>query len=264
MKQIEAEQKKRKKRKIYQNIEKEEKEMKKESKVDLYPLFKNKDKSVYINSTAIGSYFGVSAQDINKIFLELEWIQKKDKWWTCTEHGINYGGREQYNPKNRQKYVVWKEDIVNNSILNKYVNDFKESKNKVKIAKTYKEKVYKGAMYEEYVADYFRNNGHTVWEHGKEKGVKDGGMDLFVKDGRNIYFVQCKNWENWKINLDKVQAIQTKIRNILKEKPQWFQLMKDYNMKIMYVAPKDCLTKGAYRYIKENNNILEFRKIEIK
>jgi len=216
----------------------------------------------YVNVSDIAKHFHVEVNEINKLFINLGWITQSGKWYLTTSIGKNLGGIEKYNNNYKQKYVVWENDILNNKILISNIEKVKQE-NKSKIAKTYKEKKDKGDSYEDYIAEYFRNLGHTVWEHGKEKGVNDGGLDLFIKDGRTIYFVQCKNWDSWKINLDKVQAIQTKMRNILIQKPQWAKLMKDYEKKIMYVAPKDCLTKGAYKYIQDNKHILEFKKIEI-
>jgi len=216
----------------------------------------------HITSTDIAQHFEISSQDINKILSELGWISKKDKWWIATIYGKKHGAIEQYNPKNKQKYVVWKDDVFFNEILIKHIDDFKIKTINNKVAKTKKEKLEKGAMYEIYVANHFRELGHIVYEHGREKGVEDGGMDLFVKDGQNIYFVQCKNWSTWKIDLNTIQATQMKIQNLLNKKRDWKELFKNYKSKIMFVAPSG-LEKGAYRYIEENSDELEFRKIEI-
>jgi len=35
-------------------------------------------------------------------------------------------------------------------------------------------------------------------------------------------------------------------------------------MKILYVTPKECLTKSAYKYIEENKEVIEYRIISIK
>jgi HJR/Mrr/RecB family endonuclease len=104
--------------------------------------------------------------------------------------------------------------------------EFKENKKAVKVEKSTntlsnEEKKIKGDEYEKFVAEHFRKEGYYVWEHGQEKGKQDGGIDLFIKKGKDTYFVQCKNWENWKINHDTVQAVQTKVRNYMTENPNW-------------------------------------------
>lgn len=38
----------------------------------------------------------------------------------------------------------------------------------------------KGDEYEEYIAKYYRFKNYYVIENGKEKGKKDGGIDLLV------------------------------------------------------------------------------------
>jgi len=132
------------------------------------------------------------------------------------------------------------------------------------IKMTYKEKKEKGDKYEKFVASYFKKQGYYVWEHGKDKGVEDSGVDLFMRKDEYIYFVQCKDWENWKLDHNTVQAIQTKIRNFLKKEEPLRKLTNGYNQKILYVTSKRCLTAGAYRYIEENSEILEYQVVPIE
>jgi Holliday junction resolvase-like predicted endonuclease len=135
------------------------------------------------------------------------------------------------------------------------LNVFKESKN------TKKEK---GNEYENYVANFFREQGYYVWEHGKEKGVQDSSIDLIVKRDENIYFIQCKNWEKWKIDHKEVKATRTDVRDYLKNNESFYNIIKNYKQKILYVTSKECLTTGAYKYIEENKDILEYQVIPIE
>jgi len=221
-------------------------------------------------------HFDITSKKLYEILNLLKWVIKSERrGWVATELGVNKGALQR--SMRGTDYVIWNSNIKNNSELINAIKGFKETKkvkktNDIDLYKefknskpkklTNKEKKEKGDIYERYVAEYFRNNGNTVWEHGKEKGVEDGGMDLFVKDGRNIYFVQCKDWSKWKIDLNTVQATQTKIANLLKQYPQWKNIFDGYNQKILFVAPSG-LEKGAYKYIEENSDELEFRKIEI-
>lgn len=150
--------------------------------------------------------------------------------------------------KNKKNY--WK---YNNAQTKKY-----EQRN------IYQDNIRKGKDYEEYIANYFRENGYYVWEHGKEKGVKDSSIDLIIKNEEYIYFVQCKNWEKWKIDHKEVKATRTDVREYLKSNEEFYNMIKNYKQKILYITSKDCLTKGAYTYIEENREILEYQVIPME
>ncbi len=126
------------------------------------------------------------------------------------------------------------------------------------------EKKEKGDEYEKYIADFFRKNGYYVWEHGKEKGMQDSSIDLIIKREEYIYFVQCKNWERWKIDHKEVKATRTDVRDYLKSNEEFYNMIKNYKQKILYVTSKNCLTAGAYTYIEENKEILEYKVIPME
>ncbi|MGD9718800.1 MAG: restriction endonuclease [Sulfurimonadaceae bacterium] len=156
--------------------------------------------------------------------------------------------------------VAQKRGIIQEPGVIKEIGEVQKESKKL----SHEEKKEKGELYEKYVANYFRNEGYYVWEHGEEKGRRDGGIDLFIKKGNETFFVQCKNWENWKISQNTVQAVQTKIRNYMQENPNLTKLLNGKNKKILYVMPKPILTKAAYAYIKNNHEILDFKIIPIK
>jgi len=212
------------------------------------------------NTTKIAEHFNISARELNKIFEELEWIYKKDRWWLATELGEKQGAKEYYDVKRKTKYIKWDSNVKNN---NELINKISK-KQKIKQKITNKEKKEKGDIYEEYIANFFREQGYVVWEHGKEKGVQDSSIDLIIKKEQYIFFVQCKNWDKWKINHKEVKATRTDVREYLKKNQVLWNLIKDYKTKILYITPKECLTKGAYTYIKENNDIVEYQIIPKK
>ena len=161
-----------------------------------------------------------------------------------------------------EKKIIKKEEKEN--YYKSIENIVEEEKKYTKPKMSYAEKIKKGKEYEAYIANYFRENGWTVWEHGKEKGRKDKSIDLIIKKDRKIYFVQCKNWESWKITHKEVKATRQDIREYIKTNKDFWQTIKDYENKILYVTSKECLTKGAYRYIQENKDILEYQVIPMK
>jgi len=226
--------------------------------------YENKNQEETMNTTKIAEHFNLSARELNKIFEELQWIYKKDKWWLATELGKKQGAKEFYDVKRKTKYIKWNINIINNDKLKEKIN-FKESPiTEKKTRFSNKEKKQKGDRYEEYIANFFKEQGYTVWEHGKEKGVHDSSIDLIIKKEKYIYFVQCKNWNNWKINHKEVKATRTDVREYLKKNQTLWSLIKNYKSKILYITPKECLTKSAYTYIKENSEIVEYQTIPMK
>ena len=229
---------------------------------------KNHNQEKIVNTTKIAEHFNISARELNKIFEELEWIYKKDRWWLATELGEKQGAKEYYDVKRKTKYIKWDSSVKDNSeLIDKISNKKpKQNDNKQETEKkmTNKEKKEKGDAYEAYIANFFREQGYVVWEHGKEKGVHDSSIDLIIKKEQCIFFVQCKNWDKWKINHKEVKATRTDVREYLKKNKILWNLIKDYNNKILYITPKECLTKSAYTYIKENSEIVEYQVIPIK
>jgi len=246
-----------------------------------------------MNTTKIAEHFNISARELNKIFEELQWIYKKDRWWLATEIGEERGAKELYDIKRKIKYIKWNPNIKNNSeLINKIYNkkhkqnenikqqtkkkekqsnyhvemptvEQEETKYKNTPKMTNKEKKGKGDKYEEYIAKFFREQGYYVWEHGKEKGMLDSSIDLFIKKDNYIFFVQCKNWDKWKINHKEVKATRTDVRDYLQKEKILWELIKDYQSKILYVTPRECLTRSAYTYIKENQELVEYQVIPI-
>jgi len=230
-----------------------------------FMIKKNRDiqynKDDYISLSKLAKEFNTTNKDLENMLIELNYIKKKEKWIMPTIKGKSLGAVEKYNAKTKTKYTMFPKDMKIKitreeeaiaNIINKIQNEPKEKR------MTSKEK---GDAYEEYIANYFRELKYTVWEHGKEKGVKDSGIDLFIKKEKYIYFVQCKNWNTWKINHKEVKATRTDVREYLQKNKNIWNIIKNYNMKILYVTPKKCLTPGAYKYIEENKEIVEHQVI---
>ena len=265
-----------KKKKLYKDLAKEaenklkeyryENRKKRNNDINMYnTIHKQKKEEIYISTSDIAKIFNQHVPKIYEVFYLLKWIEKKDEWVITTPAGEINGAKQLYNNKSKQKYVMWDIKVLENKELKNIIESLKiqEKKDIQQKAMTQEEKKEKGDFYEAYVANFFREQGYYVWEHGKEKGVEDGGLDLLVKIDKLIYYVQCKNWEKWKIDHNNVQATQTKIRNLLKKEEHLRKLTSPYQQKILYITPKKCLTAGAYRYIEENNDILEHQVIPV-
>ena len=181
-------------------------------------LFTSKGESKnYLTVTQIAQHFKIEPAELNTIFASLKWSYKKDKWWIATEQGIAKGAKQLYHTASKTKYLKWDESIKKDFELIRAVKEFKE--NQQFKATTPKEK---GNRYEAFIADHYRRLGYVVWEHGKEKGRKDRGIDLIVKKGKEVTFIQCKNWKEstrFKIDHKEVKASRTEAKAFMKENP---------------------------------------------
>jgi len=212
----------------------------------------------YSSVTDIANFFDIKPPELNKIFFKLGWAEKSNTWWILTPAGEKQGGKQEY--ANKKKYIKWDNKIKTNVNLLNTIKEFKNSKiNKTK-KMTNKEK---GDRYEAFIAEHFRELGYYVWEHGKEKGVKDKSIDLIVKKDKDFLFIQCKDWNTWKINHKEVKATRSDLREYLKNKPEFWNLIKNHELKLLYITSKECLTPGAYRYIEENKKIVDYKVIPI-
>ena len=83
-------------------------------------------------------------------------------------------------------------------------------------------------------------------EHGKEKGLKDSNIDIFIMNKTEAFFMQCKFYKskNSKVDHNMVKGTRTDIREYMKINKEFTKLIKD-RKKILYVIPKECLTPSA-------------------
>lgn len=59
--------------------------------------------------------------------------------------------------------------------------------------------------FEQLVGEAFRLKGYRVMENGG--GAPDGGVDLVLNKGQEIYLVQCKQWKAFKVGVDVVREL---------------------------------------------------------
>ena len=209
----------------------------------------------YSTVTEISKHFKVTPAQLNIIFQQLKWSERKQKWIVLTDLGEYHGGKECYNVQSKSKYIRWKKSIVDNIELIKKVEEFKTVKHK-----SNKEK---GEEYESFISEYYKNKGYFVWEHGKEKGRLDQGIDLIVKKDKEIIFIQCKNWnENTKFKIDhvRVKASRAEARQFMLNNP----LFKGYKNKFRYTLSSNCIAPSAIKYIEETNGLFDYEIIEMK
>lgn len=212
----------------------------------------------YLTVTEIAKSFEVSAVELNHIFSDLKWAYKENRWWLATELGISLGAKQCYHTKSKVKYIQWHEAITKEFVLINAIKRLKESPKTKEL--TSKEK---GELYETFVAEHYKQLDYFVWEHGKEKGKLDGGIDLIVKKKKEIIFIQCKNWkENTRFKIDhvRVKASRAEARQFMKSNP----LFVGYKMKFRYTLSNDCMHPSAIKYIEENSELFDYEVLSMK
>ena len=106
---------------------------------------------------------------------------------------------KEYRYENRKKRLYDKEETAQvieklkqmnkqRDIYNSIHKEETETINESEIIKksSYQVNKEKGDMYEKYIADYYREQGYTISEHGQDNGRKDKGIDVIAKKEKEI------------------------------------------------------------------------------
>ncbi|MBN2767508.1 MAG: restriction endonuclease [Campylobacterales bacterium] len=137
-----------------------------------------------------------------------------------------------------------------------FFDDAKRKAQQSKKKTSYKEKVAKGCDYEAFVSDYYKAQGYVVYEHGKEKGREDGGIDIIVMKDKMIYFLQCKNWsENhrYKITHKDIKVFRTEARDFITSNGL-FEARQD-DIRLRFVVSGNILDKSALYALEGDKNL---------
>ena len=119
----------------------------------------------------------------------------------------------------------------------------------------------KGDMYEKYIADYYKEQGYTIAEHGQDNGRKDKGIDVIAKKEKELLLIQCKNWnENNKLTHSEIKEIRMNMIDFLSKHEMYDNLCK-VTKKI--ITPYYILDRSAEYYLKEINYDINYKVIPI-
>jgi len=114
----------------------------------------------------------------------------------------------------------------------------------------YKEKVRRGELYEDFIANHYRELGYTVTENGKENGCKDGGIDLIAKKDKEAILIQCKDWDKngkWKIRQKNILEFRSRARDFVEANPK----LKSYLLTARYTISEEFIDISAIKHIEE-------------
>ena len=173
--------------------------------------------------------------------------------------------KKKQSKKNKKRKTNQQKEYKPKYHKSEYSNLYKQNKSKTK----YAEKKKKGDEYEKYISEYFKQKGYISYEHGLDKGFKDGGIDLFLKKDDEFLFIQCKNWNSqhkWKMGKKKIIYYQEKARKYMQNNPQISRILIDFNykLKLIFISTEDIYTLEAKQYIEENSGILKYQIIPMK
>lgn len=87
------------------------------SPVSLVPTSEPSESNGMLSATALGEYFKLDAKQINRVLVELGWIQKDGKGWAPTGLGEKLKAQKNIYFKNKIPYVVWHPAICKSRIL---------------------------------------------------------------------------------------------------------------------------------------------------
>ena len=141
--------------------------------------------------------------------------------------------------------------------------------NKVKILKpkdkqtnnSYQDKKNKGDEYEIYIAKHYRSLGYTVIEHGKEKGRKDGGIDLIAEKNDEVILIQCKDWNennSHKIDHKDIKVLRIDANDFLEKNPKY----QNYKIKLKYTLSGNFIHNSAKKHMEECKEDIDYEIIK--
>jgi len=214
-------------------------------------LFKKKsnlfDASKYISATELAKFFNIEPRELNQILSQLMWIKKEHYiWWLATDLGKKNGAVQYNNKISRIRYVYWEKEIIQNKELIEAINgNAKKQENSNK--------------YEEFIKNYFIQQGHTVWHYSKEEQSNDKNKNItFVaKNKKQILLIHCRD-NQLDISLDELKTFQAHRDQFKKENP----VFKTYNVTLHYAMSGFFLTEDAYEYIETQDDDITYEIIK--
>lgn len=156
-----------------------------------------------INATKIGETFKVSSRRVNRVLAELGWLEKGIKGWNVTKIGKNLDGVE-YDYDTGGTYVLWPEELLNNTTLKEAFNDSEININSKGESLVDEITIDKSNIRDKWPTPYRTKDGHRVRSRG-EQMIDDylyecGIVHAYEREVKNInekvlcdFFIPAKN-----------------------------------------------------------------------
>jgi len=187
-----------------------------------------------ISSMDIAKYFDIDKKELNKIFLELQWMRRKYFLWLVrTELGKEKGATKE----NRE--ILWNREILGDKELILAIKNSKNIEDETIDLDKYKLQVY----------TKYKKAGYTIWDYSKEKGSYDKNIHFVAKRGQDVILIQCKsNQED--ISLDEILNFRKNKKEFIAENPVFTM----YTLKIKYIMSHFSISEEAFKYLQKNKN----------
>jgi len=186
-----------------------------------------------ITNRQIAQYFNLETKELSKIFLKLQWIQRKYfLWLAITDLGHNKGATKEH------KEIIWKREILGNKELISLIKEFKNEEEDPD-------------LYKKQIQNKYKKDGYTLWDYGKEKGIYADKIHFIAKKDKKVLLLHCRTNKH-DISLDHIIGFQENREIFIKENP----VFETYNIKLQYTMSSFSLTEEAFKYLKvEKDNI---------
>jgi len=195
----------------------------------------------YLNTVQLAQHFNIEPSQLNQIFVNLNWIEKEHYiWWVATETGEKNGAKKYSTQKNKMKYVVWSDEILQNKELSQAIQYYLH---------TYKD----NGAYKLFIEKDYKANGYTVWNHSEEKGVEDRGINFIAKKNREIIFINCRG-NLIDVTLEEIIEFENQKNSFLEENP----IFIEYNVTLLYAMSGFFISEEAFEYIEEKEGLISY------
>lgn len=198
--------------------------------------------STHLSAAQIAKHFNIEATKLNKILENLKWIEREyDIWWIATPLGKDNGAIEQILNNEKIKYVHWSNEILENEELNLAIQRY---------LYTYKNDV----AYKNFIAEHYKKEGYTLWNHTEDKGMDDKNINYIAKKQREIILINCRG-DAEDITIEEIKHFEAQKAAFIEENP----IFANYNISLMYNMSGFFLTEEAFWYIQENSNKISYQ-----
>ena len=194
-----------------------------------------------ISTKDIAKYFDVSIKELNKLFLELQWVKRKYfLWLVSTELGKEKGAVKE------KREILWNRDLLGDREL---IIAIKQSKN-------FNQRIDPTA-YRIQVHKKYKENGYTLWDYIKEKGSYNKNIHFVAKREREVVLIHCKSSDE-DITLDEVLEFRKNKQDFLAENP----VFEIYNIKLKYVMSQFSISEDAFKYLQVHKDLISYELLK--
>lgn len=119
--------------------------------------------------------------------------------------------------------------------------------------------IKKGQDYEKFIYNMLIKKNYEVIHNSLELGVKDKGIDFIALKDNAALLIQCKNWDEIKIEHSHLKEFYANCQLYLSKHD-----FNSYKVRLLFITSKDILSLSGKAFLNENKNLLEYHTINFK